>query len=873
MRPRTAAQKLLEWALDDRLGEAVAGDLEELYAGRAPGNSRLRASGWYWSQTLRAIWRLGGRRRAPAPRGDRLMLMLLKDLRHGARLLRSAPSFSLAAVLTLALAIGANSVIFSLASLLILRPLPLASPERLAWIFTVQPQSTLDRWFVSLPEYAAFRDRSTQFEQLGARSTRTFTLSGRGDAERVLAKVVTGNLQGIWGLKAHLGRLLGERDERPGAPRAVVLSYTFWAERFGASPSVLGESLRLDGEPYEIVGVMWPDIEIGNLSEINVWTALQTDPRQGAWADRAWKPTGRLRPGATVADAHAEVSAIARQLEREQPDTNRGWVARVVTTKYALAGANTWLVLSLLLTVVGALLLLACANVMNLLIARLIGRQRELAVRTALGATRGALVRQIVAECVLLGAAGGAIGLLLAWAGVRGIQAAAYEPFFRMISIDTNVVLFAVILSLVAPVLFATLPALRIRADVRSMLGEASTRTVGGRATRGRNVLVAVQVALAVVLLIVAGLVVRTAIAATREPLGYESADLLMGLIDVPTWKYGDESRALQVRERLIDELGQLPGVRGVATTTAVPVLEVAPALAYEIERRTPGSDERPQIGTVTVSRAFFAVSRIPLLTGRTFDASDGADSAPVAVVSQEAARRFWGGPERALGDLATYSEGRRRQRARIVGIVGDTANPDLESGPLPQVYLLDAQHPSRRFSILLRADNPLQLAASVRRVVRELDEDLAIYKLRTVDDGFQDERSSLLILTSLFMAFAGVAVLLAACGLYGVMAYAVSQRAPEIAVRMALGASAGTIGTQILREGMRVTMIGLACGLAGALVIAQFMASILFKVTPTDAVTYGTVIFVTFATALPAVWIPARRAVKVDPIENLRQA
>jgi putative ABC transport system permease protein len=803
---------------------------------------------------------------------------LLHDLRHGARLLFRAPSFAAAAVLTLALAIGANTVIFSVVNLLVIQPLPLGEPDRLGWVFFTNPQNAMDRWPASLPEYAAFKADAPAFESLAGVRERTATLSRqRAPAERVVANVVVGNLFGVWRIRMYQGRGLSAADEDPAAPGVVVLSHRYWSGRFGGEP-LLDQSLSIDGRPHTVVGIVSPELELGDQAEIDVWIPFQGDAESQSRADRSWSLVGRLRAEAALPGAHAQITAAAERLEREHPETNRNWRARVANTREAIAGPNTWLAIGLLFTTVALLLLLACANVMNMLLARLSARRQELAVRVALGATRLRIARQLITEALLLGAAGAALGLLLGWGGLRTMKAVAYEAIFEQFVVDTNVVLFAVALALLTPILFSTLPAVgALGGDLRNALMEGGVRSIGGRAGRQRAVLVVAQITLAVTLLGGASFVMRSMAAVMRVDPGFTTHGLLTWQLDVPSWKYSSDDEVRRLRERLFEMLSADSRVEGVASITALPLLQFDATSAFDIDgRATPGQDDKPFAAVSVASHGFFEVARIAVLRGRSFDATDYAATESVVVVSREAARRYWGtaGSDPIGAYVRVVAEGPRSGwHGRVVGIVDDTANPDVERGPVPHMYFLDAQRPQREYSVVLRAGDPAALADEVRRAVYTADPELAIYRLRTVDAAIADEQSTSTIIMGLFVSFAAVALLLAASGLYGVMAFSVSRRAPEIAVRMALGASESDIGRHVLGEGLRLTAVGIAFGLLGALGLANAMASMLFGVTPRDPSTYAGVVLVTLLAIVPAIWIPARRAIKVDPIQNLKQA
>jgi putative ABC transport system permease protein len=877
MRPPRLAQRILDRFLDPRLSDSVIGDLDEIFAVEAQDSSR-RARYRYWRRAVGALWRL--RPRPPAAggqaAGDGLMTTTLRDLVRGSRLFFTQPAFAWAAVVTLALAIGANTLIFSIANLLVIKPMPFHEPSRLGWILVTVPGAAIDRSGVTLPEYAIFRDEVSVFTQLAAWRRQLVTMRQGNQSERVMGQRVIGDLQGVWGLKAVRGRTLSAADEQRGAPRVATLSHRFWRARFGGDEAIIGRTFPIDGMPHTVVGVLAPDIEIGNVSEIDVWVPHTEDPVTGPRAERGWRPVGRLREGSSLSDAHVQVAAIADRLEREQPDINRGWQARVGNTRQAIAGANTWLVLALLALVVGLLLLLACANVMNLLIARLIGRRQELAVRTALGATRGQVVRQIVSESVLLGLAGGALGLAVAWVGLQGVHAIATEPIFQQLQIDVRVLLFAVALSFIAPLLFSILPTLRVlREDVRTTLSEGSTRSVGSAAAaRGRSGLVVLQVSLAVTLLIVAALVVQSMQAVIAADPGYDRTRLLVTQIDVAPWNIADDGAALRLRQRVIARVKEIPGALGASLSTEIPALQFAQQVPFDIDGRTTTDDrDRPRAGITVVSTDYFAVVGIPILAGRSFEESDAASAGPIAIVSAETARRFWSSAGEVLGSTIRIADTSGPAfEATVVGVAKNAANPDLDQGPTPVLFVLDEHRPVRRTNVLVRAESPASLAAALRAAIAEVNPDLPTYQLQTVIAAMEDEFSSNRLLSAMFAAFAMIAVLLAMVGLYGVMSYAVSQQSGEIAVRLALGAPARAIAGKVVGQSVKLAALGVSIGVVTAFGLATMVASVLFGVTPSDPKTYISAVVVTLVASLVATWLPMRRAATIDPVESLRR-
>jgi putative ABC transport system permease protein len=801
------------------------------------------------------------------------MRTLLQDIRYGARMVRKHPGFASVIVLTLALAIGANTVIFSFTNVLLIRPLPIKDQDTLGWIFTLDPQRGTDRGANSLPDYLDYRDSLKSFQSLALTSQSTVTMSGRGDAARLTANRVTANLFDIWGLSCVAGRGLSTGDDAPGAPAVVVLSHRFWTRQFGGDRSIVGQALTLNGRPHTVVGIVSAAIEFGNLSDIDVWMPLTIDA--GAPRDRRiYRINGRLAPGVTIPQADAEVREVSRRLERDHPDTNRGWLARVASTRESIASPNTWVVLALLMTVVGFVLLIACANIANLVLARATGRRRELAVRTALGASRRRVIRQLVTEAIMLGVLGGALGLLFAHLGLVAIRAAAYEPFFQLVTIDRNVLLFTGALAFAAPLLFSVIPAIQAsRADVNESLKESTARAGGGvTGRRSRSLLVVSQLSLAMALLIVSALLVRSMIDLARAPLGFNPDGLLTLQLEVPEWRYKTDASILDYYDRLLERIRALPGVRAVAATDRIPVLGGENASTLDIDGYTPARpEERPWAVTSAATEAFFAAAGIPIVAGRAFTRQDHAAALPVAVVNENLARRYWGDPQRALGRRVTLAgAGPQPRTFHVVGVSGDVTQPDL-TGVSPHLYLHALQQPKRAMGLLVRADDPEALMGPVRAEVRAADIDVAVFRLRTAAGAVRDELSSTNILIGMFVSFAVLALVLAAAGLYAVISYSVSQRVQEIGIRMALGAVPRDIRRLVARETIVLVVIGSVLGLAGGVALARAASSVLFTVSPTDPVTYAGVAVTLVLTAMVAAYAPVRRATRIDPLTALR--
>jgi putative ABC transport system permease protein len=802
------------------------------------------------------------------------MREFLQDVRHGARLLVKQPAFTAVTGVTLALAIGANTIIFSIVSFLLLRPLPFKDRDALAAVFAVDPNRGNDRARVSEPDYLEWRAETRAFEALGAWRADTGTLTGVEEPLRLRVQRVTANLLDIWSLEMARGRSFLPGEDQPAAAPVAIVGHGFWQRYFAGDPGIVGRTIGLNGVAHTIVGVMTPEMEIGNLSLVDLWTPLTLDPDRPR-DDRRLQVYGRLAPGATVEQASAEIATIARRQAGAFPLTNEGWGARVVPLLEAMTGRNAWVVLTLLGVVVALVLVIACANVANLMLARAVARRKELAVRAALGAGRMRLVRQMVTESLLLGLTGGALGLVLARGGLAVFRAVPSEPIFRQISIDQRVLLFVALLSLLTPLLFALLPALHAaRADLSEALNEGAGRTSGGvRGRRGRNALVVAQLSLAAALLVLSTLIIRTAVAQARLDLGFDPANVLTLQIELQGDRYAGDEEVRLFYDAALARLAGLPGVAHASAASALPAFGGLSQTAFGIEGQpAPAPADRPWALQAVVSPGYFAAFDIPLLRGRGFTTADDARAPGVALVSAEAARRYWrdidpvGRRVRLGDDDGPWLE--------IVGVVADVFNREqFGEGSDPQLYVPLSQHPRRAMAVALRTTtDPAALIPAVRRELRAEDPDQALFDVRTMAQTFREELASDRLIFGMFAAFALVALLLAAAGLYGVMSYSVAQRAQEFGVRLALGARAGDVVRLVVRQGLVLVALGLTLGLLGGFGLASAIARLLFGVGPADPLTYGGVAALLVGVALLASYIPARRAVALDPIRTLRQ-
>ena len=671
-----------------------------------------------------------------------------------------------------------------------------------------------------------------------------------------------------------LGRGFREGDDGPGADPVVVVAHGFWQRHFAADPGVIGRTMALNGTAHTIVGVMTPEMEIGNLSLVDVWTPLTLDP-DAPRDERRLQAFGRLGSGVTVEQASAEMAAIATRQQQAYPVTNDGWGARAIPLLEAMTGRNAWMVLTMLGVVVGLVLVIACANVANLMLARAVARRKELAVRAALGAGRLRLVWQLVTESVLLGVLGGTLGLLLARGGLAVMKAVSYEPFFKQLEIDHRVLTFVAALTLLTPLLFSFLPAMHAaRADLNEALNEGAGRTSGGvRGRRGRNALVVAQLSLAAALLILSTLIIRTAVAQARLDLGFDPANVLTLRIELQGPRYSGDEPVRLFYDAVLARLGRLPGVAHASAASTLPVFGGLPQVTFAIAGRpAPTPTDRPWALKATVSPGYFAAFDIPLVRGRGFTAADGPEAPGVALVSAETARRYWH-DEDPIGRGIRPGDG-TGPWLQVVGVVGDVYNrQELEEGFDPQLYVPLAQHPQRAVALAIRTTtDPAGLVAAVRSEIRAADPDQAVFDVRTMAQVFHEELASDRLIFGMFAAFAFVALLLAAAGLYGVMSYSVAQRAQEFGVRLALGARGADVVRLVVRQGLALVVVGVALGLGGGFALASATAGLLFGVGPADPLTYAGVTALLVTVALAASYVPARRATALDPVRILRQ-
>jgi putative ABC transport system permease protein len=801
---------------------------------------------------------------------------LIQDVRYGLRMLGKNPGFTITAVLALSLGIGANTAIFSVVNGVLLKPLPYKDPARL-FVVSLYNEKTQEYFPLCDADFLDWRAQNQAFSDISAFSGTSYTLTGSGAPEQMRGDVVTADFFATLGVKPLLGRTFLPNEDKPGSSPMAVLAYDFWQSRFGADPAVIGRSIVLNGSSTTIIGVMPPHFLPS--SEQELWTNLVIKPpqRRGPYYLMG---QARLKPGVTKKQALADLTAIAHHIEAQNPLTNSHMAFRIIPLEEAIVG-NVRKSLLVLLGAVAFVLLIASADVANLLMARAAVRQREIAVRSALGASRWRLVCQLLTESVLLAFFGGAIGLVFARWGVKILLAlgASELPRVGEIGIDGRVMGFTCLISLVSGILFGLVPALQSgRSNVNEMLKEGGRGgTEGRRKSRLRGMLVVAEVALSVVLLIGAGLMLKSFYLLQDVNPGVDARNVLTARLDLADQKYRDDSRVKAFYHDVLEKVKALPGVEAAGLGMSMPPNLLEATDYFTIEGQAVTSERELGIADLVFSSPdYLRALGVPLLQGRFFNDGDREGAPNVAIVSENLARRYWpnqnpigkrlktGGPERP-----------KNPWMEVVGVVGNVKYNGLEAAPDMALYEPYQQSSWSTMYLAIRTSYKLQdptaLALSVQAAVWSLDKDLPVAHVRTMDQllsgSVQQPRFRMLLLG----IFALVALSLATVGIYGVMAYSVSQRQHEIGIRMALGADCGAVLQLVVREGMALALAGVILGVAGALALTRFLSSLLFAVQPTDLATFVAIPVLLAGVAFLACLIPARKATSVDPMVALR--
>jgi putative ABC transport system permease protein len=797
---------------------------------------------------------------------------LWQDLRYGARMLIKNPGFSVVAVIALALGIGANTAIFSVVNTVLLRPLPYQEPDRLMAVRSYNVPKHPD-FAVSPGDFLDWQKQSQLFQGLAAYRTSSYNLLIGSEPERIRAARVTAGLITMLGINPLHGRDFMAEEDQENSGRVAIISYGLWQRRFAADPGVLGQAMTLNANLYTIIGVMPPGFKFPQ-SDIDIWTpmAFDADDRQSHGAHFI-SVLGRLNPGVTVAQAQSEMDAIAAHLREQYADTNTGWYIHVVPMlDFAVAKIKPALLV--LLGAVAFVLLIACANVANLLLARAAARQKEIAIRTAMGARRWRIVRQLLTESVLLALVGGVLGVLLAVWGIDALLALAPEnlPRIKDVAIDRYALLFTFAVTIITGVAFGLVPALQAsKPNLNETLKDTGRGTTGGRRRQMvRSVLVVVEVALALVLLVGGGLMLRSFARLMQVDPGFNPTHVLTVNVTLPGKKYPQEPQQAAFYKQLVDNLGTLPGVQAVSGANTLIIVSDF-VLGFSVQGRPPAN---PGEMTVTnyyaVTPDYFKAMDIQLLRGRVFAEADNADAQRVALINETMAKRYFP-DEDPIGKYISVTNGPETWR-QIVGVVADVKQSGLDQETPAQTYEPFWQAPGTFMTLIVRSDStPAALSAAIRSEVLKLDKEQPISNVKTMEqvlaDSVAQQRFSMLLLA----VFAVVALTLAAVGLYGVMAYSVTQRTHELGIRMALGASSRDVLRLVMGQSLLLTMIGVAIGLVAAFFLTQLMASLLFGVTATDPLTFAGIAVLQMLVALAASFVPARRALKVDPMIALR--
>ena len=803
-----------------------------------------------------------------------LMEGLLKDVRYAFRTMARRPALSVTIVLTLALGIGANTAIFSLVNTVLLRPLPYPEPERLTMVWEQQLERGNAVRPVRPANFFDWKDRVASFTDIAWSRDGMFALTGDGEPESIIGYRFSPNMLSVLGVQPALGRGFTAADDQPGAPGVVLLSDKLWKRRFAADPGILGRTLTLNGQPYSVIGVMPPSFKHPQRAEL--WVPIALTPQLMANRNNTMlRLVGRLKPGVTHERATADMAAVYKELAQQHPETNKGMtpsLSRVGDTGDAKP------LLLILSAGVGFVLLIACANVANLLLADAASRRRELAVRTALGASRYRVIRQMLTESLLLAIAGGVLGALLTWWTRDGLVtlfpsniANLNLPLVESVDVGARVFLFAFGVSIVTGLLFGILPALNVaRGNLQAALKQGDRGNAGSRRTHAA--LVVAEVALSMVLLAGALLMVQSFMRVQGLRFGFETERVLTGRVILPSYRYPDAAKVEAFTHAMIENLRQIPGVEAAGSVTYLPLSGWNGGVDFSIEGRPQLTGaEAPSASYQSVSEDYFRSMGIPVLAGRVFTARDDGTSPRVAVINEALAKKYWPG-ESPLGRHVMVSITTPPERYEIVGTVGNTRSAGLEEPIEPEMYLSAWQNPNSLICLTLRTSGePTALAQPMRTAVWSVDPEQPVTYVMPLSELAAESLAFRRAGMMLASGFGTLALVLAAIGISGVLSYSVSRRTREIGVRVALGATRAEVRRLVLREGLLMTGAGVAIGLVAAVVLSRFMASVLYEIKPGDPLTYIVVAAVLLTVSAVATLVPARRATSVDPLVALR--
>ena len=808
--------------------------------------------------------------------------VLWQDVKYAIRGMLRQPGFATVVIITLALGIGANVAIFSVVNGVVLRPLPYQNPEGLVFVWEQNYQRDVETNVVSPANYFSWQEQNEVFSEIGAISELSATITGDQGPERVGMVYLSPSVFSLLGARAHLGRLPVTDDGSAGADQVVVLSYGFWQRRFGSDPAVLGRAVTLNGMATEVIGVLRRQfdfevpVKFNTTGSRDVWVPARFDEAARTARGRWLQVLARLAPGVSLERAQSNMTTLAARLEQQYPQFQAGWTVKVVPLHRQLVG-DVSTPLFILLGSVGFVLLIACANVANLLLARATGRQREIAVRSALGAGRSRVIRQLLTESAILAIVGGFAGLVLAHAAVQALVAFSPGnlPRLEEVGIDHVVVGFTLILSLVTGTVFGTLPAFRLSGmELRESLGEGGDRGgTGLRHNRIRSGLVVAEFALSMMLLVGAGLLIRSFAQLLDVDLGFNTRNVITAQISLPESDYPLRHQRVQFFEDLVTRVQSSPGVTAASAITGMPLGGPGSATSFWAnDRPLPPDGELPVADVRWVHRDFHQALGVPLVYGRLFGPDD-TESTPLGVIINEtAARELWPNGN-AVGKTVSMPWGDTLV-AEVIGVVGDVRHNGPATETRAKFYWEHRQfNAANQMTIFARSQGePAELAAGLRRAVSDLDPDLPVYNVRTVESNRAEVLAQDRFTMFALGVFAAVALLLASVGIYGVMSYTVNEQSREIGIKMALGAKAVSVTLQVLRNGAALAGIAILLGTAGSLVLSRLMSGMVFGIGTSDPVTIASVVGVLLSVALFACYLPARRASRVDPVEALRQ-
>lgn len=800
------------------------------------------------------------------------MEALLRDIRHKLRMVAKNPAITLAAVFSIALGLGANTMVFSLINAFMLRPLPLQAPEELVAIHETQLNQGLDDGYVSFPNFTDLQDQNSILAGAGAYEERGFNLAVGNEPERIYGVAVSPNLFSLLGVRPVVGRDFLAEEGTPGADRVVILSDTLWKRRFSSASDITSKTLSLDGEKYTVIGVMPPRFKFPETSSL--WIPLTTNKQLTDRGYRSLSVIGRLKPGVTPEQAEDGLSVLTTRLQEEYPESNRGWGLRLVPLHDEFVG-QVGILLYIFLGAVLFMLLIACVNVSNLYLSQAVARGKEIALRMALGATRLQLIRQLLTESILIALIGGTLGVLLAYWGLNLLVSVIpiELPFWIYFDIDLRVLIFTFVISLIAGVGFGLAPALRAsKPDINTMLKEGSGRASESlRRNRLQKILIVSEVALALVLLIGAMLMIRSFLQLQKADPGFDTQNVLTMVLTPYGPQYEEGQQRRNFFQQVVERTKTLPGLEAVALVNSLPI-GISPNTSVSPEDQSALAGEALRTSSYVISPDYFKALGIPVIEGRAFSEQDKADSLPVAIVNETAAQRLW--PNKSAINQRLWL-GKTKQDVslvQVVGVIKDFKEDVRDETPQPQLYLPYTQKDAQEMTLVARTLNePVAFTTSIREQISAIDRGQPVFGVATLDRRLSMSVWQPGIYGLIFGVFAGLALILAAVGVYGVISYSVRQSSQEIGIRIVLGAKKGQVLRAVLTQGMTLALIGTAIGLLAAFAVTSVLSGFLYGVTATDPLTFGGTALLLLAVALIANLVPALRATRVDPIIVLR--